>query len=572
MTQFTKPSLVATTDDGTTLSAKFNGAMNALYSMHAGAVAPTAPTEGQAWADTSAITANPKLVTFKTYQGGAWYPIGTLNMTTNLYTVTGGFPSSGGTLTGPILFPPGALTTPSIAFDGDTDTGIWRPAAGQISMSLNGVQEFLLTASLLTLGGNLTLGSSAAPAIVLDSTGVGQRTIQAKTAGTLRWSMHLASSTAEGGSNSGSPFYLYRYDDAGASLGIALGIDRATGNFGINSNYVAGIKMYVQTAAAEAVVEARNRFINANTAADVSVNLEFATSAGALRGKVRGQREGSTNHGALILSSSLSGVAQDVLTLQSNKDASFVQGVYAVGFYGNSRVEAPSIVGTSQIANNANDRALGGGGGAGIYLNSYNFDGGSVYTQNLALGDPAIGMSMGLQNVHVASQYQECRIVASNSNYFAMKGDGNISRSSDGATVQFNPPSDERIKTNILPTATDALAKILALEVVQFNWIAATPMEPTPAPEDPTVVPVGKVRMSDPGGHVSIGFVAQRVGSIIPEAETVMNITPEDPAVPQDLHGVDTVALIPYLVRAIQQQQALIADLTSRIATLEAAP
>lgn len=54
------------------------------------------------------------------------------------------------------------------------------------------------------------------------------RQVKFKTSGTLRWTWG-ADATAEGGSNAGSVMKLTRYDDAGASLGVSLQIDRDTG-------------------------------------------------------------------------------------------------------------------------------------------------------------------------------------------------------------------------------------------------------------------------------------------------------------------------------------------------------
>jgi hypothetical protein len=160
---------------------------------------------------------------------------------------------------------------------------------------------------------------------------------------------------------------------------------------------------------------------------------------------------------------------------------------------------------------------------------------------------------MGIANVHVTGQYHEVRILNGTAPYYAFNSSGAINRS-DGYSVQFNPPSDERLKTNIAPTDTDALSKIMALEVVKFNWI-----EETPAPE-PTHS-IAETKIGKAGAHVPIGFIAQRVGVVIPEAETVTNVMSRDASVPSDLHGVDVGSMIPYLVRAIQQQQAQINEL-----------
>lgn len=75
----------------------------------------------------------------------------------------------------------------------------------------------------LTVGGSLSAGSAAQ---VTGANGT-QRTLQFQTGGSLRWFM-MADQTAEGASNAGSNFALFAFDNAGASLGPAYSVVRAT--------------------------------------------------------------------------------------------------------------------------------------------------------------------------------------------------------------------------------------------------------------------------------------------------------------------------------------------------------
>ncbi|AFY02784.1 tail fiber domain-containing protein [Bdellovibrio bacteriovorus] len=77
--------------------------------------------------------------------------------------------------------------------------------------------------------------SSATGGVVLDSTALNYNPslIYRKT-NINRWSM-MVNAVSESGSNLGSNFSILRYDDAGTTLGAAVTIDRATGNFGINT-------------------------------------------------------------------------------------------------------------------------------------------------------------------------------------------------------------------------------------------------------------------------------------------------------------------------------------------------
>jgi hypothetical protein len=81
------------------------------------------------------------------------------------------------------------------------------------------------------------------------------------------------------------------------------------------------------------------------------------------------------------------------------------------------------------------------------------------------------------------------------------------------------------------------------------------------------LAPVKYAMKSDPDQTPRLGFLAQQVNPIIPEAvfDTDEEIEEGEPT----KLGMEYVALIPVLVKAIQEQQALIKSLTSRIEALE---
>jgi hypothetical protein len=112
--------------------------------------------------------------------------------------------------------------------------------------------------------------------------------------------------------------------------------------------------------------------------------------------------------------------------------------------------------------------------------------------------------------------------------------------------------SDERIKTNMQPTAVDALAQVLQVEVSQFDIIAAaaSALQPYDSPAIAQDV------------HVPIGLIAQQVQSIMPEMVTVVQQAEgHDPAIPDDMHYITLQQAVPYLIRAIQQLEARLAAL-----------
>lgn len=54
---------------------------------------------------------------------------------------------SGDTLTGAMLFPLGAVGTPSVSFDGDTNTGVWSPGADIVAVSTGGTERWRWSAA-----------------------------------------------------------------------------------------------------------------------------------------------------------------------------------------------------------------------------------------------------------------------------------------------------------------------------------------------------------------------------------------------------------------------------------------
>jgi hypothetical protein len=105
----------------------------------------------------------------------------------------------------------------------------------------------------------------------------------------------------------------------------------------------------------------------------------------------------------------------------------------------------------------------------------------------------------------------------------------------------YNTTSDYRLKENIAPM-TGALARVSALKPVTYSW------------------------KSD--GSAGEGFIAHELQAIVPEA-----VTGEKDAVNADgsikPQGIDTSFLVATLTAAIQEQQALIENLTTRLNALE---
>jgi hypothetical protein len=92
--------------------------------------------------------------------------------------------------TGGVVFPAGAVGTPSITTTGDTNTGIFFPAADQVAITTGGTQRAVVDAS-----GNVGIGTSS-PGTTLDVNGLS----------TFRNSVRISTSS-----------YLYSYDGGTAT-------------------------------------------------------------------------------------------------------------------------------------------------------------------------------------------------------------------------------------------------------------------------------------------------------------------------------------------------------------------
>ena len=111
----------------------------------------------------------------------------------------------------------------------------------------------------------------------------------------------------------------------------------------------------------------------------------------------------------------------------------------------------------------------------------------------------------------------------------------------NGSNTSYGTSSDYRLKEDIQPM-TGALTKVAALKPCTYKWKA--------------------------DGSDGQGFIAHELAEVCPGA-----VTGEKDAVNEDgsikPQSIDTSFLVATLTAAIQEQQAIIADLTARVAALE---
>ena len=105
-----------------------------------------------------------------------------------------------------------------------------------------------------------------------------------------------------------------------------------------------------------------------------------------------------------------------------------------------------------------------------------------------------------------------------------------------GSAVVYGTASDERLKKNIT-SAPSALAILNSVEAVSFDWKATDQ-------------------------HTKYGFIAQQFVDVVPDA-VIKGDTEED-------HwGMDYGKVTPFLLKAIQEQQAMIDELKAEVAALK---
>jgi hypothetical protein len=164
---------------------------------------------------------------------------------------------------------------------------------------------------------------------------------------------------------------------------------------------------------------------------------------------------------------------------------------------------------------------------------------------NLLVGTNAINPTSGGMALLAIGAIQTSRGTTSTAGQMEFRNPNGVvgTIQTTGSVTAYNVSSDYRLKENIVPL-TGALSTITQLKPSLYNYKA------------------------DPSTNIE-GFIAHELQAVVPHA-----VSGEKDAVDDDgnpiYQGVDASFLIPHLVAAIQEQQALITTLTERITALEA--
>lgn len=133
---------IISNQSGAAFRADLNNGLAAIVSQNSGAAQPSTTYAYQWWADTTT-----GLLKIRNAANSAWIAIGTL-ADANLGLLS----LAGGTLTGAVLADDaGTAALPAIAFDGDSNTGIFRKGADQLGLSAGGTERGFIDSNGVTI-------------------------------------------------------------------------------------------------------------------------------------------------------------------------------------------------------------------------------------------------------------------------------------------------------------------------------------------------------------------------------------------------------------------------------------
>jgi hypothetical protein len=496
-------------------------------------------------------------------------------------------PDANLTVNGVASFAAGTALLPSIARAGDLNTGIWFPAADTIAFTEGGVESMRInsagdvgigTSSPTALRTkNLEVSSSGTndgAAIIANKRGTGIATMRLATVGaadgfdinynfpntgmlgfydlTAATTRVAIDSTGNVGIGTSSPSYKLDVTGQGrATTGFAVSTDGSTftpsglnaiPNYGVG--YITstsqtvlsgfgGIPFYTNQLERARIDSSGNVGIGT---ANPSQKLEVYASANSLQIEsiVRNDQSG-TGVAAIGFNVSSSAASETTSTkagiglVRSNS-----YGVGSLCFYNNGTTSAGNFTTADEkMRIDSSGNLLVGttaqAGGALISARSGTNRPTAYFDVNIAssTATPALFLQK-LDNNGTTAQIYMQMVYNNGSN-----GNGQINGNGSGAAA-FGSYSDIRLKENIVDLPSQ-LANIMELRPVEFDW-------------------------KDGTGH-QIGFIAQEVNEVYPDvvgqgADGMLTLT--------DMNKNDA-----RLIKAIQEQQALIQSLTTRITALE---
>jgi hypothetical protein len=420
-------------------------------------------------------------------------------------------PDANLTVNGAASFAAGTALLPSIARAGDLNTGMWFPAADTIAFSEGGAEAMRIDST-----GNVGIGTTLASGkLGVYGDAVNLHPVADNSSNGIGACI-LGNNVAVGTSG------LARLYMTGNNAAHAGAMDLRSGS--VVSSY---INMFDTLGALTVNISAdgaANNYIMGNVGIGTSspaTKFQVAGTSGSLNARINAGNTGlditnDDSTGVVNLATTPLGGGGKVMSFTMYNGSSSAEAM---------RIDASGAVlvaGTSTSAYfDGNLNVLKSGNIAFCATTTNNVNAAPIAATNTATsGD----------NVFITFQTETSPTVR-----------GTITYNRTAGLTSYNTTSDQRLKDNIVD-ASSALSKINSVKIRSFDW-------------------------KETGNHVDFGVIAQELIIVAPECVTKGQDN-EDSTI-KTSWAVDTSALVPAMIKAIQEQQTIINDLTARIETLE---
>lgn len=447
-----------------------------------------------------------------------------------------------------IAFGAGTVSSPSITFTGDTNTGIYSPAADTIAFTEGGVESMRIDSSgnvgigTSSPGSKLQINDSTAARIDLVNTNgttgrasavngtffVGTTTSHPTafiTGDTERMRIDSSGNVGIGTSSPATRLNVFSSTTNTARIRVT-GTGSTNGNFrgyefGSSGGFSGGIFQDEGTSALSFWSTSSGESMRITSGGDLCVGTTSAINSG----KVNIQTPGTAIPGLSIYSPSTTNGAQLYLS-----DNNYSASIYTIPS-GVSTSLGFTVAGSERMRIDSSGNLLVGTNSNPADANTFI---GIVYT-------PGVNYGITIKAANTSGG------TAVN---FRNPAGGQVGSIGTGNTsTTYATSSDYRLKENIAPM-TGALEKVSQLKPVTYNWKA--------------------------DGSAGQGFIAHELQAVVPDCVTgkkdaVETYTDEEgnKQTRPVYQGVDTSFLVATLTAAIQEQQAMIEELKQEVAALK---
>jgi hypothetical protein len=448
-------------------------------------------------------------------------------------------------------FGDGTLAAPGIRFSDDLDTGFFRSASNEVTFVAGGVAQFKYNASGLSISsGTANVTNLAYTGTLTGGTGVvniGSGQVYKDASGNVGIGTSSPGNklTIQGASFVGSSFNGIGIQDPDAER-IRFGYNDGTPQTGLVAAQISANATVMQIVSRDV----SNGALSFHTGSGVSEkmrldsagNVGIGTSSPLDKFEVVGSMSSADAKRQRIRMRMDSDVARLDATFYSGASGGYTPLAFSTGDTERMRIDSSGnlLVGTTGLLSGMTGQfAVGFSRQIAIDTTV-----GSIYIRG-----NASPYSMGTEFIGSSGTYRGGFGVLGSSDSLTYYW---VGTAYNGTGVQLNyggtswaTLSDEREK-NIYGVIENALDKVLQFDGVYFNY-----------------------KSDKPEQRRRVGFSAQKVQAVFPEAVDESQREIDNPTEETKRLTLSATEIIPLLVQAVKEQQALIQDLTTRLTTLE---